>query len=183
MSAATAYRPIIDRVAPLHGLNADLVEALILHESSGNPWAYKPEPRYPFLWNVWTHAPFRTLTMAERASEDPPRDFPALAGDRHQEWWAQQASWGLMQIMGANAREHGFGADYLSQLCDPESNILIGCAVLAGLYTWAKAHPVVNTPIVRQVLGAYNAGPGNWNTPVAQHYADTVLSLDPKGQP
>lgn len=179
MSAATPYRPIIERVATLRGLNADLVEALILHESSGNPWAWKPEPAYRYFWNVWTHAPFRALTMAEIASQDPPRDFPALAGDRHQEWQGQRASWGLMQVMGAVAREHGFGADYLPQLCDPESNILIGCSLLASLYTWAQAHRTVNVPVVRQVLGAYNAGPGNWNSPAGQHYADAVLEKVP----
>lgn len=168
------YRPIVDRVAGLHGLDTDLVWAILRHESSGNPWAWKPEPRYPYLWNVRTHAPFRALTHAELASEDPPLDFPALAGDRHQEWWAQQASWGLMQIMGAVAREHGFGADYLPQLCDPESNILVGCSYLAQLVTWAAGN-------VRQAVAAYNAGRGGWKSAAGQAYADAVLAL--KGQP
>jgi hypothetical protein len=104
----TPYRSLIEAAAQARNLDPNLVEGLILQESSGNTFSWNPEPRYRYLWNVATHQPFRPLTFAERASEEPPTDFPFLKGDRDQEWWAQQASWGLMQIMGATAREENF---------------------------------------------------------------------------
>ena len=91
--------------AAAHGLPPLLITALVEQESAGDPYAWNPEPRYRYLWDVKRNAPFRTPTEAERASEIPPHDFPTLGGDRDQEWWGQQASWGLMQVMGAVARE------------------------------------------------------------------------------
>jgi hypothetical protein len=102
---------------------------------------------------VARNRPFRTLTQAEIASEAPPRDFPFLAGDRDQEWWAQQASWGLMQVMGAVARECGFHGNYLSQLLDPEEGTEFGCrhlAILKGRYIQVYGWD--------GVIAAYNAG-------------------------
>src|SRR5687767_808548 len=90
-----------------HGLDPRLLRAQVLQESGGNTWAYNPEQRYRYFWNVKLWKPFREVTDPECSSEFPPVDFPTLAGDRDQEWWAQQASWGLMQVMGAVAREHG----------------------------------------------------------------------------
>jgi soluble lytic murein transglycosylase-like protein len=66
------------------------------------------------------------VTDAEIANEVPPEDFPYLAGGRDQEWWAQQASFGLAQVMGAVARERGFRGLYLPELCDPETGMLYG---------------------------------------------------------
>ncbi len=48
---------------------------------------------------------------------------------------ARSISWGLMQVMGQVAREHGFSAKFLSALCDPATGIDIGCAVLASKLT------------------------------------------------
>jgi len=45
---------------------------------------------------------------------------------------ARSISWGLMQVMGQVAREHGFSAKFLSELCEPPSGLAIGCAVLAA---------------------------------------------------
>lgn len=166
----TSYRDlIVDAATPL-GLSPNLVEAVVLQESSGDPWAWNPEPRYRYLWNVQTRAPFRVLTEAERGSETPPADFPSLAGDRDQEWWAQQASWGLMQVMGALARERGFAYPFLTELCGPAVNLGIGCAQLATLLAWAKGD-------VRQALAAYNAGEGNYTSAAGQQYASQVLAL------
>lgn len=129
-----------------------IVAGLVQVESGFNPNAWNPEPRYRYFWNVKTHKPFRVITTLENASEYPPKDFPSLAGDPDQEWWAQQASWGLCQVMGAVAREHGFAGEYLTQLCSsPITNLDIGCEHLAQLLTWAKGD-------VQQALAAYNGG-------------------------
>lgn len=160
-------RDLIEREAGAHRLEPDLVSAIVSVESSFNPWAWNPEPHYRYLWNVKTRRPFRRLTPTERATEVPPVDFPYLAGDRDQEWWAQQASWGLMQLMGALARERGFKGLYLTELVDPELNLSLGCGHLASLLAWSKGDEA-------KALGAYNAGRGGWSGPQGRAYAAKV---------
>lgn len=142
-----------------HALPLELVLAIIWKESSGIPFAWNPEPRYRWIWNVRTDAPFRQLTTIEIASESPPGDFPAFAGDPDQEWWAQQASWGLMQIMGAAAREQGFRGSWLPQLIhDPYLNLEFGIKHL-----WNYAFQKGNRQTVDALL-RYNGG-GDKNYP------------------
>src|SRR5688572_9407095 len=102
------HRALIQSAAEEHALDPELLEAQVFVESGDNAHAWNPEPAYRYLWDVRQGRPFRPLTPAERQSEVPPADFPTLAGDRDQEWWAQQASWGLLQVLGAVAREDGF---------------------------------------------------------------------------
>jgi soluble lytic murein transglycosylase-like protein len=40
-------------------------------------------------------------------------------------------SWGLMQVMGETAREHGFRGKFLNALCDPATGLSVGCVVLS----------------------------------------------------
>ena len=115
------------------GLSHALVLAVIWQESSGYQWCWNPEPRYRWFWDVRKGKPFRKLSAQEIQSEVPPIDFPCLGGDRDQEWWAQQASWGLMQIMGAVGREYGVKEPFLLVLLEPEINIRIGARYLARL--------------------------------------------------
>jgi hypothetical protein len=166
----TPHRELIVRVSRDADISPNLVEAFVLQESGGNPWAWNPEPKYPYLWNVRTGKPFRTLAPGEATSKTPPADFPTPAGDRDQEWWGQQASWGLMQLMGAVARENGFTGAYLPELVDPHINILIGCKVLSRLKAWADGD-------IRKTAAAYNAGRGGYRGTVGQHYATEVLTL------
>ncbi len=134
-----------------HNLDARLVGSLVQIESGGNQWAWNPEPRYRYFWNVQTGAPFRSVNEVEILAETPPADFRGLAGDRDQEWWAQQASWGLMQVMGAVARELGCKAPYLTSLCDPALNLHWGCVKLRKELTWAGG-------VVERALASYNGG-------------------------
>lgn len=156
-----AIAPHIVAVANRHALPVHLIAAICAKESSFHPGAWRPEPVYRFLWNVAKGEPFRRLTPAEIASETPPSDFPKLGGPSAQEWWGQQASWGLMQVMGANAREHGFRGVYFTDLCDPEIGLEFGCRFMARL--------LARNP-VEDALSAYNAGsptPKNAETYVA----------------
>lgn len=168
MTAAIAQALVT--AAGMHHLDPKVVGAIVRVESAGNPYAWNPEPRYRWVWNVRTWAPFRALRLDEVASEVAPADFPSLAGDRDQEWWAQQASWGLMQVMGAVARERGFRGLYLTQLVDPATNLDIGCGHLAALLRWAEGDLV-------QACAAWNGGKaGNERPPLRnQDYADKVL--------
>jgi hypothetical protein len=147
------YRQMIESHAETFGLQAVLVEALIRVESGYTPWAWNPEPRYRYFWNVRLRKPFRAITTEELTAKFPPKDFRSLAGDADQEWWAQQASWGLMQVMGALAREVGYLGPYLTALCDPDMNLRLGCEHLARLLAWAGGDD-------EQALAAYNGGKG-----------------------
>ena len=146
-------------------LDAILIVAIIYQESGGNPWAYNPEPRYRWFWNVKIDAPFRAASPSEIASKTPPNDFPCLAGDSDQEWWGQQASWGLMQLMGAAAREQRFRGGYLTELCDPYVNIEFGVK-----HWWTFALQYGNRS-KEEALSRWNTG----NSEDGRGYASEVL--------
>ena len=102
--------------AAYHELDPALVCAVIEQESAWNTYALRYEPG------------FRTRYVA-------PLGLPPT------EEVARSISWGLMQVMGQVAREHGFDAKFLSALCDPALGLDIGCAVLASKLVTA-AHEV-----------------------------------------
>jgi hypothetical protein len=156
-------------IATRHGLDPLLVQAICQIESGENPWAWNPEPKYRYLWDVRKKAPFRPLTILERMSEEPPADFPTPGGDRDQEWWGQQASWGLMQIMGAVAREYGFKGVFLPQLCDPALGLEYGCRIFAALLRRYSTD-------VEKALAAYNGGPAGVGRDLPRAYARKVLA-------
>lgn len=51
---------------------------------------------------------------------------------------ARSTSWGLMQVMGQVAREHGLATEFLSEMCSPEVGVEIGCKVLGYKLSLAK---------------------------------------------
>lgn len=141
---------LITEIAKAAGVDGLLVAALVRVESGGDQWAWNPEPRYRYVWDVKANKPF-AVDGAAAASAFPPAGFPSLTGDPDQEWWGQRASWGLMEIMGAVAREQGYREPYLTRLCDPTDNLRIGCAHLKSLLEWAHGGE-------EQALAAYNGG-------------------------
>lgn len=159
------------RTSAAFKLDPDLVAAQVMIESGSDEWAFKPEPRYQYFWDVSTRKPFRAVTDAELLAKTPPIDFPCLAGSQSQEWLGQQTSWGLLQIMGAVARENGFRGAFLSELCDPVTNLTLGCGHLAELLQWAQGN-------FDQALAAYNGGKGGNITPPFrnQAYADKIMN-------
>src|SRR5580658_6313486 len=90
-----------------HSLDPALVCAVVEQESSWDAHAIRYEPG------------FRTRYVA-------PLGLPPT------EEVARSISWGLMQVMGQVAREHGFGGKFLSALCEPEAGLETGCSVLAA---------------------------------------------------
>lgn len=163
------HSELILAASATHEIDPVLVMALVQVESGGNPFAFRYEARYRWLINVKTRKPFRELMADEIVSAVPPPDFPALAGSAGQEWIAQRSSFGLMQVMGAVARELGFRGPFLTQLCDPETNLDLGCTLLADRLRWAKGDTA-------RALGAYNAGPGGADGPQGRAYAAKVLA-------
>jgi soluble lytic murein transglycosylase-like protein len=124
--------------AAAHALDPALVCAVIEQESGWNPWAMRYEPAF-FAKFV---APLYTNNQIS-ASEAYARGF----------------SWGLMQVMGQVARENGFGAEFLSALCDPRQGITLGCVVLHKKLSAAEGD-------VTRGLLAWNGG-GNASYPGA----------------
>lgn len=147
---------LIEGNAKARGLEPALVAAIVMQESSGDPWATRFEPGYRWLWDCNARAPFRHLTSLEVAASRPPLDFSSFPGVAiATEWAGQRTSWGLMQVMGAVAREHGFRGRFLSELTDPATGLKYGCTLLATLYErWHGAVPGG----MEAVLSAYNAG-------------------------
>ena len=124
MGVAVTLTDEIKLAAQEHGLPWQLVYAICKVESSLNPWARRPEPRYK-----WLYGDANVLSSFEVAD--------------------QKRSWGLMQVMGAVAREYGFTGD-LVELCKIPTGLLYGCLHLRkyrSQYTdWHDA------------IAAYNAG-------------------------
>ncbi len=178
------FRAELEAAAAAAAIDPDLLAALVEKESANDPAAWNPEPRYRYFWNVRTGAPFRRVSDLELDAKFPPKDFPALAGDPDNEWWGQQSSWGLTQIMGAVAREHGYKGKYLPGLvADPAANLAIGAVHLAANIRWASALYVGLeggrlAAATRAGLAAYNGGrTGNAPTGPLRNasYADDVI--------
>jgi soluble lytic murein transglycosylase-like protein len=94
-------------IAAQHELPPALVCAVVEQESAWNPYAIRYETA------------FRTRYVA-------PLGLPST------EEIARSISWGLMQVMGQVAREHGFTGKFLAALCDPGTGLDAGCLVLAS---------------------------------------------------
>ena len=147
------YRPettlivLADTIAKKHGLDPALVCALCEVESSWIPWAVRHEAGYKWIVG------FHKMTLAEAYS-----DISFIDADEN--WWAfepqvinefpgsaqtellmQQTSWGLLQIMGATARERGFRG-WLTELCDPQVNLEWGCKHLRWMELNADSYGI-----------------------------------------
>ncbi|HEX2712817.1 MAG TPA: lytic transglycosylase domain-containing protein, partial [Candidatus Acidoferrales bacterium] len=93
-----------------HQLYPELVCAVCEQESNWNSWALRYEPRFLSKYV----APLYTAGKISAT-----------------EAYSRSMSWGLMQVMGQVAREHGFEGIFLPELCDPSVGLEIGCRVLA----------------------------------------------------
>jgi len=144
----TAYRAEIVAASTKHALKPDLVEALVLIESSGRTHAYRYEPQF------WTKY---MLGKPAWAGTNPAR---------------VSASYGLMQIMYPVAVEVGFTGSDPEYLFVPSIGLEFGCRQLAQLLAWAQGdanqalcaynggrggngvHPFRNQPYADRVLAA-----------------------------
>jgi soluble lytic murein transglycosylase-like protein len=123
--------------ATRHALDPALVCAVVEQESAWDAHAIRYEPAF-------------------RARYVAPLGLPPT------EEVAPSISWGLMQVMGQVAREHGFDGKFLTALCDPVTSLDLGCAVLAAKLSAAETN-------VQRGLDLWNGG-GN------PDYAPQVLA-------
>ena len=120
-------RPHIGSILSLSGrydFDPYLVAAFCEVESGFNTYAIRYEPHYRWLVG-------ENLSPTEEIS--------------------QKTSWGLMQVMGAVARERGLRSKYLSALTEPKIGIRFGCAHLA----WFRDKKGYSGD---DMIAAYNAG-------------------------
>lgn len=104
---------IVHKTASRFDLNPALVCAVIEEESSWDTYAIRYEPLF---WRRYV----RCLNLSST------------------EEVARSISWGLMQVMGQVAREHGFKGQFLSEICSPTTGVEIGCVVLKKKLTDAR---------------------------------------------
>ena len=132
-------------------VDPNVINAIIIVESSGNPYAVRFEPS--FL--KWLR---RRITLTKKT--------PTL----ETEYYLRSTSFGLGQIMGQTARELGFNGLYLTELCDPEINIKYLCKYFAKLLNRYRGE-------VLWAISAYNAGSAKQTSAgefVNQHYVNKV---------
>lgn len=158
MAGRTAYTALIKEYAEKHGVDADLMEALVITESGGKADAFRWEPVF------WER--YQLVKKPEYAKEIPRR-------------WS--SSYGLCQIMGVVAKEMGFDSPDPEQLFIPSVNLDYGCAKLRSLFDWAQEFKVSDFQQTRAALAAYNGGKGGnrpTDTPLRNgRYADVVAAL------
>lgn len=142
----TEYRAEIERAAAAHGVDADLLEALVLTESSGRADAFRFEPEF-----------YARYLQGK----------PAWAGKIPRR---VSSSYGLTQVMYSTALEYGFSPRAEPEaLFIPAINLNLGARILASLLRWSRFN-------VRQALAGYNGGRGNWRATDPQTYAAKVLA-------
>ena len=138
-------KAIIERHPDRGSLPVECVLAFCMAESSFHTYAIKFEPQYR-----WLYGDQKTMSISERLG--------------------QMHSWGLMQVMGGVAREHGFVGDF-TQLWEPEIGLRYGMRHLRRYYARHQKWP--------ETIASYNAG-----SPVVvdgkfknQAYVDKVLKF------
>jgi len=109
----------------------ELVLGIIEAESGGDPHATRINATYPY-----------TMMQAKRPA--------GCSVDM--ERMCQKTAWGLMQVMGATARELGFDG-WLSELVGPETNIRLGIEFLRR-----KMSQYFERDGIEGVAAAYNGG-------------------------
>src|SRR3989304_5392631 len=105
---------LAQQAAGTHDLWPELVCAVIEQESGWDRWAVRYEPAFYKRY---------IEPLLARPMPAPPNETEARM---------RAFSWGLMQVMGQVAREHGFGGRSLAQLCDPAIGLDVGCRILAA---------------------------------------------------
>ena len=147
-----AFWPQIVAASHEHGIDPAILAGLVCQESAGDPQAKRHEPRYRWLFG------------------DDPGEQPRLpAGETMaQDLEEQRWSYGLCQVMGAVAREHGYSG-HLEDLADPAINLDLGAKHLRAKIRQAHGD-------LRGGLLLYNGG-GN------KAYPERVLAWAKEFQP
>lgn len=143
----------IRQSANTFGLSQTLIAAICQKESAGNCRAMRYEPGYKWLYEEEYWAKHMGTTV------ETEREL-------------QKFSWGIMQIMGATAREYGFD-EQLPVLLNPEDGIHYGVKFLFHKVQKYNGNTV-------KAIAAYNAGSARYRESgelVNIGYVQDVLKL------
>lgn len=141
----TAYRAEIEAIASQFHLDPDLVEALVLVESSGKTHAYRFEPGF---WQRYL------------------KDKPKWDGANPER---VSSSYGLMQVMYPVALEYGYAETAPEYLFVPTIGLFWGCTVLRSLLNWSQQD------VDQALASYNGGKGGNSQRPFRnQHYVDKV---------
>jgi len=147
---ATEAAALIHTVAAENGIDPVLFEAICRVESSLNQFAMRYEPKWNYLYFQREHA--GQLGITEET-----------------ETQLQKFSYGLCQIMGSVAREHGYRGPLVALIADPALCLKFG-AIHLKKFLWKYQTEA-------EAIAAYNAGSAR-KTPggmfVNQQYVDKV---------
>lgn len=117
-------RALVHNTSKRYELKADYVAAIIMQESVKGTNSLMSA----VVANRKEEGFFKLYIKGRKLTgyEPPKGALPSEATRRSD----RATSWGLMQIMGTTAREHGFSEQFLTTLLWPHHNIEIGCRVL-----------------------------------------------------
>jgi len=142
--------PVVATVAGRHDLPVDLVAAMVRQESTFNRFTNRFEKDF-----YKTYIEGKSLDFLPRGSLEITESL------------GRATSWGLLQVMGATARQYGFRG-WFPELCEAAVGLEFGCRYLADL---RRQYGSEGWPVV---VRAYNAGPGGRHNE-ANHYPHDVL--------
>lgn len=143
--ALTDYRKEIEFAAKEHGIDPDLLEAVVLTESSGKADAFRFEPAYYDRY---------LKGKPEWAGKIPRR---------------VASSYGLCQVMYPTALQYGLNPHYEPEMLFlPQINLDMGAAILDRLLARFSRH-------TEKALQAYNGGILNVGSPATRVYSEKVL--------
>lgn len=123
-------REKIEAASEKYQLDPVLVASVVMTESGGNAKAARYEKGYHWVTDTAFWAKKCHITEAT-------------------ELMLQSCSWGLMQVMGATARDVGY-TGFIPDLCIPELGLDVGCHYLHRL--------MVRHGSINDAVAAYNAG-------------------------
>jgi soluble lytic murein transglycosylase-like protein len=131
-------KTLIDRIAVNHGLDPKIVIAIVHVESLGNSNAIRYEPNFKWF-------------------KDPHKLAKTIGCTLDTMVFMQKNSWGLMQVMGAVAYEHGLDREadwnrrWATALTNPSLGLNYGCRHLKVKFEKYGPDPALT-------YAAYNAG-------------------------
>ena len=144
--------------ATKYGLDPALVCALCEVESGWETRAIRQEVGYTYLYGLAAGETGVIACIQGAAGEQLHTLLKEIQSTIATEVVMQKTSWGLMQIMGAVARERGFGG-WLTELCDPAVNLEWGCRHLRWMLDHNNAYGLPDFRIKPEDLAAaWNAG-------------------------
>lgn len=145
--------PAIREAADVHGHPRELLRAMVQQESTFQPYRNRFEQDF-----------YDTYVKGRKLDYVPPLCLPIT------EALGRATSWGLLQVMGATARQFGFRG-WFPELCIPEVGLEWGCRYLADLRRkfGGEGWPVV--------VRAYNGGPGGRHNEANEYPGEVLQKL------